>query len=242
MRPYEAAFVSAGSPVGDEPTIMGTCAVTGVPAEGWPVGALLGASFGDWDKMPFIGAADAVVSRALRWALHADAEPGARVWLTKCFAWEIRCHSATMFGELFVKGQKPDGRTAWGCLAHPDRLGAALAEPVGSDRCVTVPDGGQIHVLAWADWGTVATDRWSGRWSPADVETFQAVVRLRNLGFGEKALALPVVPTALAAKLGVDPFDVIDDWAALDRFRREPARLRVATMATRQRKDVPDGK
>lgn len=238
MLPYEVAWLSQGSPlVGDEPLVPGVDCMTGAAAEGYPLKVVLGSSFGDWYDVPFFDVDGAVVTPGLRWAMLAEAEKGSRVWLTKSFAWEVTRDGASMLGELFVKPTpKPDGRTAWGCLAHPDRLYDVLSVPVGSDRAVCVPDGGKIHVMPWLQWGFVATDRWRGAWADADCGRLETMARLRGLGFGEKALADREVPMLLARKLGVDPFAVRGDWAALDAWRDDTKRFQIGIVATRTRK------
>lgn len=239
MKPYEMAWVSQGAPlIDDAALVLGVDIVTGEQCAGYPVKTVLGASFGDWRLLPHYNHPDAVVSRALRWALLAEAEKGSRVWLTKSFAWEIRRDGATMLGELYEKAEKKkDGRIAWGCRAWPDALYAALSTPVGGDRAVVVPDGGQIHVMPYTDWGHVGTDRWTGTWTQRDCDLLADMASLRGMGFGEKVLALPEPPIGLCLKIGIDPYSIRPLWRNLQVWRDNPQRFQIGIVATRQRKD-----
>lgn len=233
--PYDVAWRSVGSPlIEDIPTVDGIDAHTGRPAAGWPVAKILGASFTDWDRLPHHAAENAVVTPALKWALHAEAAPKTRVWLTKSFAWAIDRDGAEMLGELYFKQTEPLPK--YGCIAHPDRLFETLATAVNGNRCVVVPLRGQIHVMPWAQWGSVATERWCGPWDARHADAVVALKTLRDAGFGETALREPAPPGYLTAKLGLGYTTTRALWARTGPLRAEPERLDVALTATRTRK------
>lgn len=192
----EAAWMAAGSPVGDveQEGVCARCRRAGLLA---PVRAVVSKVFTGIDRWadPFgaglcAACAWGYSTPELRQQVHlVDKAPGLQV-LTRRQA-----------GELL--------------------LGGAL----GTDQSLVVPlRAGRKHVLPEAVWGRVRVDDADLPWSAGQVELAGQVAWLRGLGFGPKMLAEPA--PAFGVLAGLEPRlwgDVAQSWDALAAWRSSPA-------------------
>lgn len=121
-------------------------------------------------------------------------------------------------------------------LGHPGRgdLPGLLSRPAGPAATLIIPlRPGRKHLLPGAQWGRVVIDDAALPWGPADAARLQAMLRLRQAGFGTRMLsaaapAYPVLrrlpPAGRAAALS--------DWDMLRDWRARPLWLRLAAYVT----------
>lgn len=110
-------------------------------------------------------------------------DPRGGRWLCKACAW---CYRATDLRRApAVITQKP------AAMSKPVNrtLRATLAGPIPSTTAVIIPLTGKRIVAPRARWGHVTTDFGPMIWRPPHHQMLTAVLRLRELGVGEKALA-----------------------------------------------------
>jgi hypothetical protein len=121
-------------------------------------------------------------------------------------------------------------------LAHPARgdLAGLLSRPAVPDRALIIPlRPGRKHLLPAARWGRVVTDDAALPWGPADVARLQAMLRLRDAGFGTRMLAAaaPAFPVLRRLPVG-GRAAVLSDWDLLRDWRLRPPWLRLAVHVT----------
>jgi hypothetical protein len=121
-------------------------------------------------------------------------------------------------------------------LAHPGRgdLAELLSRPADPAAALIVPlRPGRKHLLPVAQWGRVTVDDAALPWGPADVIRLQAMLRLRQAGFGTRMLvaAAPAFPV-LRRLPPAERAAALSDWDILRAWRARPLWLRLATHVT----------
>lgn len=115
-------------------------------------------------------------------------------------------------------------------------LHAALARPMDGQRAVCVPLAGRKHLVPWLRWETVLSDHVEMHWRDRECELLARVVALRSAGYGEGALR-ESAPRQIILRSCDDVASVLDDWAALRRWRDDGA-IEIAIRATRRPKEA----
>lgn len=135
----------------------------------------------------------------------------------------------------------------WRINVHPDPkfadqtlcddLRAALPPHVA----LVVPISRHKHILASAKWGHITTDDRLLTWTVHEARRFNLVCTLRDLGFNEAALSEPAPRYEQLAQLDSHVMThVLDNWAELEPWRRDPTYLKIACISARApRKSTP---
>jgi hypothetical protein len=127
-------------------------------------------------------------------------------------------------------------RAAGPAMAHPRRgdLAGLLSCPAEPGAVLIIPlRPGRKHLLPEAQWGRVVTDDAALPWGPADVARLQAMLRLRQAGFGTRMLAAaaPAYPVLRRLPAG-GRTATLADWDLLRDWRARPPWLRLAAYVT----------
>lgn len=121
-------------------------------------------------------------------------------------------------------------------LGHPARgdLAGLLSRPADQAAALIIPlRPGRKHLLTAAQWGRVRTDDATLPWGQADVTRLQAMLRLRQAGFGTRMLAARA--PAFPVLRGLTPAErtaVLSDWELLRAWRARPPWLQLAAYVT----------
>lgn len=211
MTPQRAMWEAQGRPALDVSTgpTDGVCALTGEHGPTWPAKTVVSDLYTDWDRLnapPDTARFGASAVHSIRGGRTLRARP-----------WVIT-----------------DTPTA--VQVGPVELGAVLSVPVDAHTCVTVPISRQIHVIPYARWGMVCSDRDQAPWTVADVDRLSVYRTLRAAGFGETVLAERTPPYPLLRR-AADPAHVMTLWPELHPWRDRPSMLDVAARATRTPKE-----
>lgn len=192
----------------------GICALTGQVGTVVEPGAILSDLFTTWDRLP--------------WRLA----PGAGLSFAAAWAFKERAHQMQPHGLI-------DG--TWGPLDPPSLFAALSSLPHSTGDIITVPQSRQKHLVPFCVAGHVRVDDETLSWDVLDVKRLEMVARLRELGFGEAALAEPAPRWVVMARTAIsDQSFVLAAWDALRPWRTHPAYLDVACRATRAPKETPD--
>lgn len=149
------------------------------------------------------------------------------------------CAAAYKDRALRVWPHRLDMTTSDRTRLAPSELGALLDEPLTPTICVVVPIGGKKHLWHRAEGAHVVSDHIVHRWLRDDCDRLDAVRHLRQIGFGEAAMAEPAPRWAVMRNLSASQrSEVIDLWASTDRWRQQlRPLLDVALRATRKDKE-----
>src|SRR5690606_16602595 len=128
---------------------------------------------------------------------HRDLDPDGLA-LGEAAAWAVR-HRTAM--------QQPHATDTAGQLVEvdPETLRVALGRlAVDPTTWVLVPQSRQKHLLPWAEPGSVRIDDRSLPWGRRDMDRLGTLAALRQLGFGEAALAEPAPRWPILTRLDPD--------------------------------------
>lgn len=119
--------------------------------------------------------------------------------------------------------------------ADASMLAEVLSGPIPALVAVVVPQSRHKHLLPAARWGVVTTDDRHLVWEHEEARLFGVVRWLRGLGFGEAALLEPTPRfEQLTRQKGGTMALVMTRWEDLAVWRRDPAYLKVACLASRK--------
>ncbi len=134
-----------------------------------------------------------------------------------------------------------DRRTAHIVTSVPDRVVAAdtadvfrvLSAPLPSSVSVLLPGADGVDVLPHAQWGHVSVPGATLSWSQSDADAVAAMGRLRRRDFSAVALTDITPPMSVLRTLPMREWErTYADWAAVDPWRADPPRWRVAVHVT----------
>lgn len=128
--------------------------------------------------------------------------------------WAYRCKELLRHPTIITQGDTT--------LHHPssDELRDALRGPIPTDTAVLVPVAGKKVVAPIATWGHITSDHGPITWARPHAQAVKNLLRLRDFGFTEKALAASTPPWAALTKVPDD------QWDTVQRLWRELAPLR----------------
>lgn len=217
MTPHVHAWHHLGRPAIDVGlTACGTCALCGTDGPTADARKVVSTNFDGWDHCRWRGAHDRpMFCGACTWALRRR---DGRRW------------PAAVTADAVILDVSPDE------LRH--QLGT-----VPFTAAVSVPVGGQKHLVPWLAWGCVSTDHGVHPWGLDDTHRLAVTERLRAVGFGEAALGERAPRWAIIRKLDIsDRQWVMAHWADLGPWRHDrPILLDVACRATRRPKEPARG-
>lgn len=165
-----------------------------------PAGKVLTSSFGSWDDI--------------------SADQSGRRWLCPACVYAFRAPELRTKATI-VTGD-PDS------LTHPSPhdLAQRLSRAIGATEAVIVPLTRKRVVAPRAAWGKLATDYEVITWSGRDAAMLSAALRLREAGFGPRALADPSPPLTVLRGLPLNQHTRVNQlWRRLQPVRDNKARL-----------------